>query len=143
MEITIEKLESLLTVKQVAERFGVRPGVVRKAVKKGTIPGAIKVFKTKDGFDPDLVADWVPPEPGEYGVRSPKREDGRRKYHAFLLPAEVEKLEAEGYEVVDPRVAAKARRAAKKAAEAGEASEAGEVNAAPASDSDANPFSDF
>jgi len=130
--IDFSKLEKLITVQDVAEMFEVRPGIVRREARKGNVPGAIKVLG-KTGFDPDLVQTWTPPEGGE---RVSKREDGRRRYRIFLSEEELATL-SPTYEIVDPRVAAKARRAAKKAkAEAG-----GEVPAAAADAPD--PFEDF
>lgn len=116
MEMSIADLKALLTVAQVADMFEVASRVVRKAAKAGTIPGAVEVLG-KVGFDPDLVANWTPPEPGTRVVGA-KREDGRWRYRIYLSPEEAAKLLAEGYDVSDPRVAAKARRKAKAAAKA-------------------------
>ena len=120
MEMTIAQLKALLTVKQVAEMFDVPDRTVRKAAKAGTIPGHVEVLG-KDGFDPDLVSSWAPPEPGTRVVAA-KRPDGRQRYRIYLSAEEAAKLLAEGYEVTDPRVASKARRAARAAAK-GEGSE--------------------
>ena len=131
----LSQVEQLLTVKQVAEKFGVEPRVVRRAVRKGTINGVVSILG-RTGFVPEAVADWTPPEPGVFGARGPAREDGRRRYTAFLTEEEHTLLSAT-YEIVDPRIAAKARRAARKAAKlaAGEGETSAEV--------DANPFADF
>jgi len=131
----MEKLQALLTVTEVADMHEVPARVVRKAAKNGTIPGVIHALG-KYGFDPDLVTEWVPPEPGTRTVGA-KREDGRRRYRVYLTSDEAAKLLAEGYEVSDPREAAKARRAAK-AAKTTEP-EGGEV----AADSEDDPFKDF
>ena len=121
--IDFTQLEKLITVKDVAELFEVEPRIVRRESRKGAIPGQIKVLG-KMGFDPDVVTSWVPPEGGE---RISKREDGRRRYRIFLSEEEYALLSAT-YEVVDPRVAAKARRAERKAkAAAGGAATAAEV----------------
>lgn len=138
MEISIEKLQSLLTVKQVAEMFDVPARVVRKAAKSDTIPGLIEALG-KYGFDPDLVSSWTPPEPGTRVVGA-RREDGRQRYRIYLSEEEAAKLLAEGYEVSDPRVAAKARRAAKKAAGV-DAAEA--PKASPDAEDEDDPFGDF
>jgi len=122
--IDFTQLEKLITVKDVAELFEVEPRIVRRESRKGAIPGQIKVLG-KMGFDPDVVTSWVPPEGGE---RISKREDGRRRYRIFLSEAEFATLAEGGYEIVDPRVAAKARRTARKAkAAAGGAATAAEV----------------
>ena len=134
MEMSIEKLQALLTVNEVADMFDVAPRIVRKAVKNGAIPGVIEVLG-KTGFDPDQVESWTPPEPGTRVVGA-KREDGRQRYRIYLTSDEAADLLAKGYEISDPREAAKARRAAKKAAQA----EGGE---APKADSDDDLFSDF
>jgi hypothetical protein len=131
-----EELQALLTVKEVAEMHDVPARVVRKAVKNGTIPGAVEVLG-RTGFDPDLVANWTPPEPGTRVVGA-RREDGRRRYRIYLTPDEAAKLLVEGYEVSDPREAAKARRAAKKEGQGAEA-QGGEE--APAENEDL--FADF
>lgn len=108
-------LEKLISVAEVAEHFGVRPGIVRRAAKKEEIPGAIKVVG-KYGFDPVEMLKWVPPEPGTRRVGA-KRADGRQRYNIWLTLEEEAGL-APKYEIVDPRERAKARRAAKKAAAA-------------------------
>lgn len=113
MEMTHEQLTALLTVKEVAEMHDVPDRVVRKAVKSGTIPGHVQVLG-KSGFEPEKVAKWVAPEPGTRVVGA-KRADGRQRYRIYLTQDEAAKLLAEGYEVTDPREAAKARRAARKA----------------------------
>ena len=114
MNISIEKLQTLLTVKEVAEMFDVPARVVRKAAKDDTIPGKIEALG-KYGFDPDLIVNWTPPEPGTRVVGA-RREDGRQRYRIYATPDEKAKLLAEGYEISDPREAAKARRAQRKAA---------------------------
>ena len=116
MEMSVEQLQALLTVKQVAAMFDVPARVVRKAAKAGTIPGHIEVLG-KDGFDPDKVANWTPPEAGTRVVGA-SREDGRRRYRGFFNDEELAVLLSQGYEITDPRVAAKERRAARKAAKA-------------------------
>jgi len=132
----MEQLQALLTVKQVAEMFDVPARIVRKAAKNKTIPGAIEVLG-KVGFDPDVVTNWTPPELGTRTVGA-RREDGRQRYSVYLTPDEAAKLLSEGYEISDPREAAKARRAKKAAAKA-EGSEASqEVEA-----SDDDPFAGF
>ena len=137
MDISIAKLQSLLTVKEVAEMFDVPARVVRKAAKASppTIPGMIEALG-KYGFDPDLVASWTPPEPGVRVVGA-RRDDGRQRYRVYLNPDELAKLLSDGYEVTDPREASKARRAARAAAKAGE------VDATEASAGDEDLFSDF
>lgn len=134
----IQQLESLISVSQVAEMHDVPARVVRKAAKAGTLPGTIKVLG-KHGFDPELAQTWEPPEPGTFGVRAASREDGRRRYRIYLTAEEATTLLSQGFEVTDPRAAAKARRAAKKAAEA--ASDGAEATEAVSEESD--PFSDF
>lgn len=132
----MEKLGSLLTVQQVAEMYEVPVRVVRKAAKNGTIPGSLKVLG-KQGFDPDLVTEWTPPEAGTRVVGT-RREDGRQRYRIYLSPEEAAKLVAEGYELSDPREAAKARRAARKVAKA-EGKAASQVEPETTED----PFADF
>jgi len=136
MDIT--KLESLLTVAQVAELFDVPTRVVRKAAKNGTLPGTIKVLG-KHGFDPELVESWEPPEPGTFGVRASAREDGRRRYRIYLTAEEAATLLSQGFEVTDPREAARARRAAKKAGEAS----SGAAGATEVASEEKDPFADF
>jgi len=109
------KLEELLTVSQVAEMHDVPARIVRKAARRGTIPGQIKVLG-KYGFDPELSQTWTPPEPGEFGTRKAKREDGRQRYRIYLTVEEATTLQGQGFEVTDPRDEAKVRRAARKAA---------------------------
>lgn len=125
--MTKEEMQALLTVKEVAEMHDVPARVVRKAAKAGTIPGHIEVLG-KSGFDPNLVGDWIAPEPGTRVVGA-ARADGRQRYRIYLNPEEAAKLLAEGFEVTDPRVAAKARRAARKAAKAAGGDEAPEAPA--------------
>ena len=134
MDMTVEKLQSLLTVTQVAEMHDVLARVVRKAAKADEVPGQMSVLG-KYGFDPELVATWVPPEPGTRAV-GVRRADGRQRYRIYLTEEEAAKLLAEGYQVTDPRVAAKARRAAKAAVKAGEVTDQSPT------DSD-DPFKDF
>lgn len=132
------ELEKLLTVAQVAEMHDVPSRIVRREAKNGTIPGAHFVLK-KWGFDPELVKDWKAPEPGIFGARASKRDDGRTRYQIYLTKEESVTLLSQGFEITDPRVAAKERRAARKAAKAaGEAGEAVEVTV-----DDGDPFADF
>ena len=135
MDITIEKLNSLLTIAEVAALHEVPARVVRKEAKAGNIPGQISVLG-KFGFDPELVVNWEPPEPGTRTVAA-SRPDGRQRYRIYCNKEEAAKLLAEGFELTDPRVAAKARREARKAKEAGSETEATtEVEGA-------DPFADF
>lgn len=135
--MTVADLQALLTIKEVAEMHDVPARVVRKAVKSGTIPGALEVLG-KTGFDPELVANWTPPEPGTRVVGA-KRPDGRQRFRIYLTSDEATKLLAEGYEVSDPRQAAKERRAAKKAAQGAEGSDEPQ----PDMESEEDPFADF
>lgn len=132
--MSVEQLQALITVGQVAELFEVPARVVRAAARKDEIPGLVKVLG-KFGFDPEAVTGWIPPEAGtrRVGVR---REDGRKRYRIYLTNEELELLAAT-YEIADPSVAAKERRAARRAAKA-EAKE----NGAPETASD-DPFADF
>ena len=134
MDITIEKLNSLLTISEVATLHEVPARVVRKAAKANQVPGQIAVLG-KFGFDPELVIAWVPPEPGTRVVGA-RRPDGRRRYRIYCNPEEAAKLLAEGFELTDPRVAAKARREARKAQEGSEVE-------APADAEGGDPFADF
>lgn len=135
MDISMEKLNSLLTISQVAELHEVPARVVRKAAKAGTVPGQIKVLKTF-GFDPELVVNWVPPEPGVRVVGA-RRADGRQRYRIYCNKEEAVKLLAEGFELTDPREAAKARRLARKAKKAGS-----EVEVSAEAEGE-DPFADF
>lgn len=137
----VQKLEALLSVQQVADMFEVPARVVRKSAKNGTLPGTVKVLG-KFGFDPEVVTGWEPPEAGEFGAPHAKREDGRQRYRIYLTPEEAAKLLAEGYEVSDPREAAKARRAARRAQKAAAGTEVSEAGAEKAEDED-DPFADF
>lgn len=133
-------VEKLLSVNDVAALFEIEPRVVRRCARKGLIPGQYKILG-KLGFDPDKLADWTPPEVGVFGARTPKRDDGRQRYHIFLTAEEEAKLSPH-YELVDPRVAAKARRAARKAAKA-EAGEGQKAGAPPSVAEAEDPFADF
>lgn len=136
LQALMNKAESLLTIQQVADMFDVPARVVRKEAKKGHIPGTVQVLG-KYGFDPEKVTDWTPPEAGERVVGA-RREDGRQRYRIYLSPEEFETLKAGGYELNDPRVAAKARRAARK----GKAAPQGEEKPGePVAGED--PFADF
>lgn len=136
--IDYSELEKLVTVKDVAEMFEIPDRIVRREVRKEPcpIPGAHKILG-KWGFDPDLIGDWTPPDVGE-GAAVTRREDGRRRYRIFLSESEHAILVGD-YEIIDPRVAAKARRAAKKAKAAGEPPAEGAAEAATEKD----PFEDF
>ncbi len=137
----LSQLENLLTVKDVAEMFEVEPRIVRREARKKNIPGAYDVLG-RYGFDPEKVTEWEPPEPGERRVGA-RRDDGRQRYRIYLNQEEFTKLQSQGFEMVDPREAAKARRAARKAKKAS-AAEAGESEAVAAGDvSDEDPFADF
>jgi len=118
-----ETLGRLLTVTQLAAKFGVAPGVIRRASKaEGGIPGQM-VALGKTGFDPEVLGDWTPPASSERAARV--REDGRRVFEVLLTDEESAALIAEGYEVIDRRERAKARRAARKAAKAAAAEASG------------------
>jgi len=111
VELSQEQLDRLLTVKQFAELKNTTAGVIRREAKKENIPGMYRPWKTM-GFDPIESAGWVAPD----GAQKIVREDGRRKFTAWLNEEEVMTLTELGIEVEDPRVAAKARRDARKAA---------------------------
>jgi len=132
--IDLSQLAKLITVQDVAEMFDVEPRIVRRAARKNEIPGTVKVLG-KIGFDPDKVADWVPLEAGERRGRV-TREDGRRRYRIYLSEDEFKALKDE-HEIVDPRIASRARRDAKKAGVAG-----GSDNA-DSEDEGENPFEEF
>jgi len=134
----LSQVEQLLTTKQVAEMFEVETRIVRRAARKGTIPGVVRILG-RTGFVPELVKDWEAPEPGTFGARGPSRDDGRQRYVIFLSQEEYTKLAAE-HELVDPRERSKARRAARKAKEAAEATQT--VDSSDNEDKE-NPFGDF
>lgn len=137
MAIDMEMLSKLWTVKQMAEYHNTRPGIVRREAKKGEIPGMIEVLG-KMGFNPDEAMAWTPPEPGTRGPVGARREDGRQRYHVYLTKEEFAALTTEGYEVADPREAAKARREARKAEKAAATS-----TDAPVGAEAENPFETF
>ncbi len=113
-DYSMEELAKLLTMSQVAELKNVPVGVVRRAARsEAGIPGKVEVLG-RFGFDPVLVATWEPPA----GSARTVREDGRKKYWVFANTEEHADLVELGYEVVDPSIAAKARRTARKAAKA-------------------------
>ena len=133
-------LSRLIGVKAVAEMKDVPTRVVRKEAKAGNIDGAIQVLG-KWGFDPEKIGTWNPPEAGTR-VATTTREDGRRSHRIFLTDEERTNLSAQGFEIIDPRIAAKARRDARKAAKAAKAA------AGPAAEADiateaADPFATF
>ena len=130
------QLAKLITVNQVAEIHGVLPRVVRKAARAGEIPGTHSVLG-KFGFDPEAVLGWEPPEGGgERAGRKAAREDGRRRYRIYLDEGEVTALRGRGFEIVDPRVAARERRQARKAGLSDVGEKADEA-------SSPDPFADF
>ena len=114
VELSQEQLDRLLTVKQFAELKNTTPGVIRREAKKDSIPGMYRPWKTL-GFDPLESADWEAPS----GSARIVREDGRQKYMAWLNDEEKVTLGELGIEVIDQRIAAKARRDARKAAAVG------------------------
>lgn len=133
-EIDFAALEELITVTDVAEMFEVPNRIVRREAKAGNIPGALQVLG-KYGFDSERVTEWTPPEAGTRVVTT--REDGRQRYRIYLTVEEAVTLKTQGFEVTDPREAAKARRAARKAAKATGAP------AAEAAVEEGDPFADF
>jgi len=133
-EYSMEELAKLLTYRQVAELKNCPVSVVRRAARKNEIPGEVEVLG-RTGFDPDLVMAWTPKE----GTPRTVREDGRRKYWVWANEAEVSEMTELGYEVVDPRVAARARREARKAKKAASGSDA-ETKAVSEPE---DPFADF
>lgn len=151
MDMNFAELEKLLTVTEAAALYGVHPRVVRKAAKADppTIPGRVKVLG-KIGFNPELLKKpgeegcWVPPEPGDRVV-GVAREDGRKRYRIFLSDEEYAELSPK-YDMLDPRIAAAARRKARKdakAAAAGQAAVAGEPAGEPSVTVAEDPFADF
>ncbi|MFA5526299.1 MAG: helix-turn-helix domain-containing protein [Acholeplasmataceae bacterium] len=143
MEITLEKLNSLLSTTEVAEMFDVSPGVVRRAARKGEVPGKIEVLG-RVAFDPELVKDWEPPERRSAGRAT--RDDGRLRWKIWLTKEEAESLSEEGYEIENPREAARKRRAARKAKAAGtgvEESQVEDTDDDDDDDDDDDPFADF
>ena len=110
-----EEMAQLITIAQFAKLVGVSSGIVRKHGKKGHIPGTYHVMGTI-GFNPEEAKGWTPP--AGTAVRS-SREDGRMLYSiALLADTELVTLQAQGFEITDPRVEAKNRRDARKAAKA-------------------------
>lgn len=118
MELSAEKLNKLLTTTEVAEMFDTSPRIVRREAKKGNIPGFYEVLG-QFGFDPEEVEDWEPDLSTSTYTRS-SRTDGRLRWKIWLTKEEEEALEAEGYEIENPRKIARQRRAARKAREEGE-----------------------
>ena len=115
-----EEMAQLITIAQFAKLVGCSSGVVRKAGKKGEIPGCYHVMGTI-GFNPEEAKGWTPPSGSAPRIT---RTDGRLLYNIALLPEELATLTGT-YEIIDPRVEAAAKRqarkdarAAKKAAEA-------------------------
>ena len=137
MALDMAKLQSLLSVSQVAEKFDVHARIVRKESKAGRVPGAYEILG-KYGFDPIEVESWEPPEVGTRTVA--RREDGRRFYRVALTDEELVTLRATlpADAVKDPRVTRAARKAAKAANEGGD--EKAEEASTPEGES---PFGDF
>ena len=75
-----------------------------------------------------------------------RREDGRQRFRIYLNQEEYEALKSQGFEIVDPREAAKKRRAERKAKKAA-SGEAGVSEEAPQAevtlDEADDPFADF
>lgn len=139
-ELTKEQLESLLTTTEVAEMFDTEPRIVRREAKKGNIPGHVEIMG-QHGFLPDEVEEWEVPE-STGGSRGSVREDNRLRWKIWLTKEEEEALEAEGYEIENPRAKARARRARRRAAEKAQEEEVEATSELEADDSD-DPFADF
>jgi len=141
--LSAELLGKLVTAKQLAELHDVTTAQVRRAARKGLVPGAYSALG-RVGFDLDEAATWQPPEPGAGGFV--RREDGRQGYKVYATEKEITAIrKMKGVEVVDPREVRKARKAAR-AAEAGDA-EASAASADPQGKAQAelvgDPFEDF
>ncbi len=136
MALDLAKLETFLSVKQVADQFGVAARIVRKEAKAGKVPGAHEIIG-RWGFDPEQVTAWEPPEGG---TRISRREDGRQRYTVYLSEEELANLKAILPEdaVKDPRAARAARKAMKAAEEGGDGTT--EETETPEGES---PFGDF
>ena len=131
--LSAKLLETLVTAKQLAELLDCTTAQVRRAARKGQIPGAYSALG-RVGFDLDEASTWTPPEPGT-GMGYVRREDGRQGYKVYATEQEITAVrKMKGVEVVDPREVRKARKAAR-AAEA----EQGGAEASPEQD----PFEDF
>ncbi len=117
MALDVAKLDTYLSVKQVAEKFDVAPRIVRREAKAKNVPGGVEILG-RYGFDPEEVLSWEPPEAGTR-IAS-KRKDGRTRYQVYLNDEELANLKAILPEdaIKDPKVARAARKA-KKAAEVG------------------------
>jgi len=110
-----EEMAQLLTIAQFAKLVGASSSTVRKEGKKGNIPGCYHVMGTI-GFNPEEAKSWTPPSGSTVRI---SREDGRLLYSIALLPnTEFVTLTEAGYEIIDPRVAAAAKRELRKAARA-------------------------
>lgn len=135
-EYSLEDLEKLLGVSEVAEMFDVRPGTVRRAARKGEIPGAVEILG-RHGFDPELVVQWEPQEGS--GRKAPRRDDGRQRYTIYLTVDEATDLGEKGYELIDPRERSRKRRQERKAKKAAAKVE----NEPETSEDESNPFDSF
>jgi len=137
-KLDAELLSRLVTATELAEIVGCRPATVRKAAKRGEIPGTFVVVR-KTLFDREVAGKWTPPEGGR---RVSQREDGRRRYQIYLTDEEAATLMKGGYEVIDPRVAAKARREKRKAEKAKGKERTAKGSIAPEG-SEEDPFDSF
>jgi len=108
-EITKGQMESLISIKELAERLGLSRSVVYEAARAGKIPGTVRVLGKYWGFDPEKALNWTRSRPG----RPPRRADGRQVYHVYWTVEEAAAAKAAGEEFIDPRAQAKARRAAR------------------------------
>lgn len=115
-------LSQLVGLKEAAELVGCEVKTIRRAAKKGKVPGAIKVLG-RWGFVPEELDGWEVPEVRS-SPRGPSREDGRVRYKIYLTGEEAAKLGEAGFQLVNLAELARARRverqAAKKAAQAEE-----------------------
>lgn len=118
---TLEEINGLMSLADLADALGCSKGQIRRATKKGLVPGHVRVLDT-DRYSEDALT-WEPPEGRGAVVR---REDGRKRYHVYCTEEELAALTAQGLEVVDPAQRRKARRAARKAKEGAVPSPEGE-----------------
>lgn len=111
-------MTNVIRLKEYCETHGIDYKRARRMARKGQFPGTQKLLADANGKGGIWAVDADAPAPTfTTTTRGTTREDGRQRYTIYLTPNEYVDIGQYGYEIGNPREAARERRLARKAAQ--------------------------